>query len=243
MSYHRAYPHDPIEEIGPDVFMVRGQMQMNAMTRISRNMAIVKNGDDLSLINPIRLTPKGEAQLKALGTPKRIIRLGPFHGIDDPYYVDNFGVELWAQAGGKAYPEPPIDVELTAETPLPFPDAELFVFNGTVQPESALLIRRAGGILLTCDAIQAYLDYSRNNWFAKIMMPRIGFPKRTLVGPFWLKMMTPEDGSLKCDFDRLAALDFDHLLSAHGTLVPTGAKEQVRRAIDLAYADADGKPA
>lgn len=237
MAYGPAYPHDPIEEIGPDVFMVRGEIKMNAVMALSRNMAIVRSGGELSLINPIRLSPEGESALKALGTPKRIIRLGAFHGVDDPYYVDTFGAEFWAQAGGTTHLEPKIDVEITDATALPFEDGKFFLFNGTKHPECVLLIERAGGILLTCDAIQNYGDYSHNSLATKIMMPIIGFPKTCLVGPLWLKGVTPEGGSLKTEFERLLTLDFDRLLAGHGTLLPSGAHDAVERAVAKAFPD------
>ena len=115
------------------------------------------------------------------------------------------------------------------------PDAEVFAFEGTRQPECALLIRRDPGILLTCDAIQHYGDYRHNTLLARLLMPFIGFPKTTLVGPIWLKIMTPEGGSLKREFERLLALDFDRLLSAHGSLLEAGARESVAAAIRKAF--------
>jgi len=42
MAYAPAYPHDPIEPIAEDVFMVRGSIRMNALVRITRNMAIIR---------------------------------------------------------------------------------------------------------------------------------------------------------------------------------------------------------
>jgi len=33
MPYPPAYPHDPIEEIAADLFMVRGSIRMNALCR------------------------------------------------------------------------------------------------------------------------------------------------------------------------------------------------------------------
>ena len=56
------------------------------------------------------------------------------------------------------------------------------------KPEAVLLVRRDGGVLLTCDAIQHYGDYSRNNLPARLIMPYIGFPRTTIVGPFWNAM-------------------------------------------------------
>ena len=209
-------------------------MRMNAVLRISRNMVIIRHGDEFSLVNPIRLTAEGEGELGNLGVVKRIIRLGAFHGIDDPWYKHRFGAELWAQPAGAAYPEPPVDRLLEPDTALPFPEAELFCFNGTRQPEAALLIREPPGILVTCDAVQHYSDYSHNNLMARLAMPFIGFPKTTILGPFWLKMMTPEGGSLRTEFDRLLELDFDALIAAHGTYLPSGAKAGVRRAVEKA---------
>jgi hypothetical protein len=210
---------------------------MNALMHITRNMAIVRHEGELSLVNPIRLDEEGERQLRALGDIKRILRLGPMHGLDDPYYVDRLGAEFWAQGESETYPEPKIEQRLAADRPLPFPDAELFVFEGTKQPESALRIGRDPGTLLTCDAIQHYGDYRYNSLLARVVMPFIGFPRTTVVGPIWLKMMTPEGGSLKSEFERLLTLDFDRLLSAHGSLITSGAKESVARAVRKAFPD------
>ena len=208
---------------------------MNAVLRLSRNMVIVRHGDELTLVNPIRLNEEGESFLRGLGTVTRIIRLGALHGIDDPWYKHRFGAELWCQPGGTAHPEPPMDHPLGPDAELPFPEARLFCFSGTRQPEAALLIQDPPGILLTCDAIQHYGDYSHNNFMARLAMPFIGFPRTTVLGPFWLRMMTPEGGSLRGEFDRLLELDFDALIAAHGTYLPSGAKAGVRRAVEKAF--------
>jgi len=235
MAYAPAYPHDPIEEILPDVYLVRGSVRLNALMRITRNMAIVRHQGELSLVDPLRLNEEGERQLRALGDVKRILRLGPMHGLDDPYYVDRFEAELWTPGESSTYPLPPPDRRLTPALELPFPDAELFCFEGTQQPECALLIRRAGGLLLTCDSIQHYGDYRHNTLLARSVMPFIGFPRTTIVGPIWLKLMTPEGGSLRGEFERLLTLEFDQLLSAHGSLLRSGAREAVRKAVARAF--------
>ena len=94
MSHPPAMPHDPIEEMIPDVYMVRGTVRLNALMRISRNMAIVRHEGALTLVDPIRLDDEGEARLRELGRVERILRLGPMHGVDDPYYIERFGAEL-----------------------------------------------------------------------------------------------------------------------------------------------------
>ena len=238
MSYAAPLPHDPLEEVAADLFLVRGGVRMNPLMRITRNMAVLRHDGELSLINPIRLDEEGERQLLALGRIVRILRLGPMHGLDDPYYVERFQAELWAPGPSAIYPEPAIDRELAPAQPLPFPNAEVFVFEGTVQAEAVLLVRRDPGVLLTCDAIQHYGDYRHNSLLARILMPWIGFPKTTVVGPIWLKRMTPKGGSLQGEFERLLAMDFDGLLPAHGSLLASGAHASVETAVRRAFAAA-----
>lgn len=235
MDFAPVYPHDPIEQIADGVFMVRGSFKMNRILRITRNMAIVRQDGELTLVNPIRLTEAELRRLDALGAAKHIIRLGAFHGLDDPFYMARYQPAFWCQAGGSIYPEPPIDHVLTEDVELPFDKAKLFCFRNTKQPECALLLGTGRGLLLTCDAVQHYGDYTNNNLPARLIMPFIGFPKTTLIGPFWLKLMTPEEASLRDEFQRLLELEFDSLLSAHGTLLKTGAREAVRKAVAGAF--------
>ena len=118
---------------------------------------------------------------------------------------------------------------------LPFPNAGLFCFKHTLQAESALLIKLGNGILLTCDSTLHYRGYSNNNWFAGMMMPLIGFRKTTVSGPFRVKLMTGKGASLAGEFERLLKWQFDTLLSAHGTLLETGAHAAVTAAVEQAY--------
>ena len=75
MSYAPATPHDPIEEVFPDVFVVRGSVRMNPLMSITRNMAIVRHAGELTLVDPIRLNDEEERRLRELGSVKQILRL------------------------------------------------------------------------------------------------------------------------------------------------------------------------
>ena len=110
-------------------------------------------------------------------------------------------------------------------------------FQGLLQSESVLLVDKGEGLLLTCDAIQHYGDYLHNTLLAKFMMPFIGFPKTTIIGPIWLKLMTPEGASLESEFTRLLELPFDGLLSAHGSFLSTGAHQAVEAAFNKIFSN------
>ncbi len=236
MAYPPACPHDPIEELAPDVFMVRGSVRLNPLMRITRNMAILRHGGELTLVNPIRLDEGGESRLRVLGEVRRLFRLGPLHGQDDPYYVDQFGAELWTPGPSETYPEPKAQGQLADGAELPVAGVEVIAFQGSKQAEVALLLPQHR-LLLTCDAIQHYGDYRHNTLLARLVMPFIGFPRTTVVGPIWLKVMTPEGvDSLEPEFRRLLELRFDRLLSAHGSLLASGAHASVEAAVDRAFA-------
>ncbi len=227
-------PHDAIEQVFDNVYWVHGSISLGRGIRISRNMVIVRSGTDLTLISPVRLNTEGEAALDALGTVKNIVRLGCFHGVDDSYYVERYGAAFWCQEGSDNYSNPKPDHIIAEGSPLPIDDAELFVFRMTTKPESAILLPKHSR-LITVDGIQHYSDKSRCSLLARLIMPFIGFPTRTLIGPFWLKALTPDDGSLRKDFDRLLQLDFDNLISAHGTVCRGGAHQNVQRSVELAF--------
>lgn len=236
-QYPLACPHNPIREVAPDIFFVGGSIRMKPLMRISRNMVVIRTGDELTLINPIRLLPQAETELENLGTVKHAVRLGPFHGCDDPYTVQRFNTRFWCQPGSSVYPNPAPTDELKEDGPLPIPDAQLFEFRETIKPECALLIKRGNGLLLTCDSLQHYGDFSRQSLLAKAVMPFLGFGRRMLVGPMWLKGLTKRGSTLRNDFERLLELEFDALISAHGTPLMHGAKEAVRTAVARAKFD------
>jgi len=229
------YPHGGLEAIAEGVYVVRGSIKLNPLVRITRNMVVVQGEGGVTLIHAVRVNEETEQAICALGDIKYVLRLGAMHGVDDPYYVERFGAKFCCAPGGTAYPGPDIDVPLKEMLDLAITDAELFEFSGSKQPEAALLVRRGSGLLITCDAIQHYGDFSYNNTLAKLLMPFLGFKKTTLIGPIWLKAMTPEDASLQEEFERLVELPFDSLIAAHGTHLVSGAKDSVRAAIGRAY--------
>jgi hypothetical protein len=234
-DYPSALPHEPEEEIFPNIFLVHGSARVGPGMRLNRNMAIVRSNDDLSLINPVRLSAPAEARLERLGKVKHVIRIGYYHGVDDRYYVDRYGAEFWCQPGSERYREPRPTQILRDETPLPIPVAELFLFKATNFPESAILLKNHGGVLITCDSLQYWTDWSYCTLAAKLVIRINGFSLRMLIGTFWLKAMTPKGQSLRADFERLLKLEFKHLLGADGRLCRDQAHEQVAAEVGRAF--------
>ena len=234
-DFPEPLPHGDIKELGEGVYWVRGSAVMAPGVRIPRNMTIVVHDGEVTVIGAVRLSPIGEARLAELGELKHVVKIGYFHGMDDAYYLAKHGADYWTLPDG-ARDKDPTPTETLAGAHLPFPDAELFAFEHTKQPEGALLVKRAGGILVTCDAVQNWPDTSGCTLPAKLVTHLIGFTKRPAqIGPPWRKRMTPDGDTLKTDFERLAGLKFDKLIGGHGSPLQSGAQKALAATVAVTF--------
>jgi len=226
-AFPAALPHGPLRELFPDLYFVTGTTRptfMGTAWQFSRNMVVVRTGGELSLINSVRLAEAGLAALEALGTVKHVIRLGAFHGMDDAFYLERYGAELWALAGMTHEHSRATDRVMSVGAALPWADGSLFVFESAKMPEGIILLAREGGILIACDSLQNWLG--PDPFFdapSAERMASMGFFRSANVGPGWRAACEPD----AADFARLKNLSFRHLLSAHGEPLLARAHEQV----------------
>ncbi|WP_374404582.1 hypothetical protein [Niveibacterium sp.] len=215
-QYAPPLPHGPLEEVFPDVFFVTGTMKtelMNAHWHFSRNMTVVRDGDELTLINSVRLDDAGLAQLEALGQVANLVKIGSLHGRDDAFYKARYGARFWALPGMQHEGGLVADADLVAGGKVPFKGCSVFEFKTTKLPEAILHVDRAGGILVACDALQNWVQ--PDNFFSndsRNMMAGMGFFQRANFGPVWMQVSEPKVD----DFSRLRELSFKHALCGHG---------------------------
>jgi hypothetical protein len=210
----------------PNVFFVTGGFNPLPGLTITRNMMVVRQGEELVVVNSVRLGPEGEAQLAKLGTVKHVVRLGAFHGIDDPYYADRYNVPVWGPP--KLSHASSIKTTRTlSATDGPIDDATIFTFDEGKVAEAAIVLDKDDGVLLTCDSFQNWTTFDGCSFMGKLAMKAMGFGP-TLIGPQWVKAMGP---AIRNDLERLTKLHYRHLLSAHGTPLRDTAIEGLRGAM------------
>lgn len=232
-DFQPAYPHGDLREVADGVFFVTGTARMGPGMTIGRNMTVVRQGDELTLMNGVRLNDEGLQQLDALGKVKHILKVGNFHGSDDPFYVDRYGCQVWALPGSEHKPGVKTDREIGVGKDLPIDDADLFVFEASVgagKPEGAVRIDRAGGVLVTADSLQNWERVENCSFLAGIMT-RLMFYGPARVGPVWAKFVK-DGGDLRNDFQRLLAWQFEILLSGHGQALIGGAHKKALLSVD-----------
>jgi hypothetical protein len=225
-------PHAPVRTLFPGVWFAPSTISMRwPPITFSRNMVVVRGERGLVLLNPVRLSEDAEATLVREGPITDAVRLGTYHGRDDAYYVDRFGAALWGVPGRYAYPEPALAREIVDGGALPIPGARALVFTQTTLPECVVHLPEHR-LLITCDSVQHYENDDRLSLLARLVMYPMGFFKPCVIGPIWLKSVVPEGGSVRSDFERILALDFDCLVSAHGTPKLGGAKDALRAQVE-----------
>lgn len=235
-SYLPALPHSAISEPFKDIFFVTGTRQWHFMDldwQFSRNMTVVREGDELTIFNSVRLTDAGLKELEALGKITNLVQVGGLHGVDDAFYRDTFGVTYWAQPGA-GQPGVPVDRELIEGGELPVSGADLYTFKHSKVPETVFRLNRDGGILITCDAFQNYV--ASDEFFSEEstkVMTDMGFFTPTNVGPVWMQAAEPGPE----DFATLAQWSYEHVFCGHGVPVIGGASaaysETFKRLFDI----------
>jgi len=230
-----ALPHGLLEEIFPDVFFVTGMMKtvlMEVPWQFNRNMVVVRDGDALTLINSIRLDDTGIIQLEALGRVANVVKIGSMHGRDDAFYRQRYGAKFWAPAGMTHEHGLVADRELRSDGEMPFAGCGVFVFQTTKRPESILSIDRAGGILVSSDSLQNWLE--PDEFFSdesRQLMTEMGFFQPANIGPLWMRLNEPQ----REDFARLCELSFRHALCGHGAPLRETAKESYTARIQTMF--------
>jgi len=234
-SFPAAQPQDPIVELLPDLFLVRGSMTFGP-GRISRNMVVIRHDGELSLIGAVRMPPEGEARLESLGKVAHVIRLCAGHGLDDAYSVKRFGARFWAADDTQAvYTNPKPDVTFDEGDELPIGSSTVVRFRGILGSEVALVWHRNDGVVITGDALQHYDDWHRFNFGGWLFSRLSGFVPGTVVGPMWRRLFSYDDAQLRASFDTLLNTDFRHAVALHGTFVRANARERIIQAVDREF--------
>lgn len=243
IDYPLPQPHGEIRQLLPDFFSVPGTARLGLATTVKRNMGIIRCGEELVLVNPVRLREAQEEKLQDLGTIRHAVRLGYYHGCDDLYYRDRFNLTFWCQPHSDLYPAPAADKILREGGECPIPGGHFVEFSHSRHPEAALWAPINGGLLLACDALQYWQSWCGCSWCGKNLLRLSGFRRGMQVAPTWCTRMTPKRQgcaeSLQQDFARILALPFLHFMAAHGDFCADTAHEQVADAVARVFPGID----
>jgi len=227
----------PLLKVFDDVYQVRGSadlIDIIGKPTVGRAMTIIVDGDELHIINSVRVKPETEAEILKLGKIKYVYKLGWNHGMDDPYYVETHGAMFLAMPGMKSRMGIEPHKQLTESTELPLKGSKFFEFKSCIKElEGAIWLERNGGMVVVCDTLTNYAD----PWDGYGIGGKLAI--KTIQGAFGshlkpLRQKLVKDGStakaLGEDIIRLCDMKFDVMFSAHGWPLKPNADATVRKA-------------
>lgn len=245
MPYPSAQKHGPITQYKPNIYWVKGSVSLKAphsrfgplTLKFSRNMCIIKQGQSLILINSVRLNENALAELDELGTVKHVIRLAAFHGMDDPFYKDRYGADVWSVDAPYFRGVDPTNPEniyfkpdhrLHAECNLPLENSNYFEIDSGTLNEGLLRIEQDEGIAISGDSLQNWLAPDEYfNLSARLMMGKMGFIRECGIGPGWIQATKPDLTTILPFLEQ----PFECLIPSHGELVTSRASEKFKRSV------------
>ena len=88
MSDHPIYPHGPLRELAPGLWVVHGSLARNPLPR---TMVVYRlPGGGLWIHSAIAMNPEGMTALEALGRPQVLVVPNAFHRLDAPFYIARY---------------------------------------------------------------------------------------------------------------------------------------------------------
>lgn len=103
--------------------------------------------------------------------------------------------------------------------------------QGASISEAAIVWERNGGVLITSDALQHYVDWRFFSWPSVLVHRIMGFGAGTIVGPMWHRFLVANETEARKTFEMLLDLPFTHALGLHGGFVEGNAKAAISAAI------------
>jgi len=241
-NYRSVAPHGELEEVAENVYVVMGSHVIAMGLRVGLTMTIIKQGDELTIINANRFNKDVEDQILKLGKIKHIVRLSSMHGACDQYFVDKYQPTFWDLPS----PEdklPKGDKSLEDGTDFPIDGAKVLMMQDLKMPEAVVWIPHAGGTLIAGDIIQNGRPRPHGSWLGKVFSRGVGFMNGHCgCPPLYRTSVDIGKDMYSPNFPRIFELEFENIVSGHGPHQVGGAKEDLQLGIGLIQCYPTWKP-
>jgi hypothetical protein len=146
-------PNGPLVEIDERILTVAGDIPM-PLGNFPRRMTVVGlSGGRTAVWSAVALQEADMSRIEALGRPAVLIVPNPGHRLDAKIWKERYpDIVVLTPPGAKKLVEDVVPVDATEDV-LDDPEASFILVQGTVDSESALKIRRPGGVTLVTNDI------------------------------------------------------------------------------------------
>lgn len=209
-------------ELLPGIYGATGLIRVAGPYRVKGSMFILRDGQDLVLMDPFLLSDQETREMEALGRPSVILIAGEMHVRDTGAYRKRYGARVLAHRDAMSRLDVAVDHFFEDGEALP---AGLTAIGmpGTFRGET--VFRREGGVLLSGDALFNIQPEDHG-----LMMKMLGFPRHLGAMP---RLFMDNRKRADASYRRLLEHDFDKILVSHGAPILSDGKERLRAALNL----------
>lgn len=139
----RVLPHDPLQQLAPNLWRVEGSIEGMSMRRV---MAIARRSDGVLVVhNGIALDEAQMSRVEALGELGFLVVPNGYHRIDAPAFKRRYPkIRVMCPSGGRKRVEQVVPVDFDFDGYPADPDVAMRHVAGTKNAEGAMIVRHGG---------------------------------------------------------------------------------------------------
>jgi hypothetical protein len=219
-------PHGPLVQIDDGILTVAGEIEM-PLGRFPRRMTVVAlAGGGTAIYSAIALEAPEMALIEAMGPPAVLIVPGDAHRMDAAIWKQRYPrLRVLAPPGAAAKVGEVVPVDATTDI-LDDPAVRWTIVPGTGGHESALTVRRAGGVTIVCNDVIGNVAHP-DGIGARIMGRLMGFGVSEPQVPRVIKHKVIDDEAALAGQFRAWANEPDlaRVIVSHGDVIEENARE------------------
>ncbi|HJL44092.1 MAG TPA: DUF4336 domain-containing protein [Myxococcales bacterium LLY-WYZ-16_1] len=221
-----------LKDFAPGVWLVHRPVKLAPGLRFPCTMTVLRTEDRRLLIHsPFRIGPSTASSLEKLGEVRFVVAPNLFHHLFLPSAAEAFPQAAVFGPSGLAKKRPEISRLQAFEDGLPSdwpPEIEVHSIDGAPRVRERVLLHRPSRTLVVTDLL---FNIENAKGFAIRSILWAAGTLEGLAKSRITRMLTQNRDAFDRSVDGILQLDFDRLIMAHGSPIPTGAKARVRQTL------------
>jgi hypothetical protein len=232
LSQWTVLPHGELHEIDDGILTVTGDIPM-PLGNFPRRMTVVRlSGDRTAIFSAIAQPEPAMARIEALGKPSVLVVPNPGHRLDAKIWKDRYpDIRVLAPPGARDAVMEVVPVDATSDI-LDDPDSDFVIVPGTLDRESAMVVRRTRRTTVITNDIIGNTQHVRGigaKIMARLLRWGVSGPSVPLTARFFVK----DRAALAVQLREWAALpDLRRVIVSHGDPIDADPADTLRRLAD-----------
>lgn len=183
----RVLPHDPLQQLEPNLWRVEGSLEGMAMRRV---MTVARRSDGVLVVhNGIALEEEQMSRLEALGELGFLVVPNAYHRLDAPAFKRRYPkIRVLCPSGARKRVEKVVPVDFDYDGYPADPDVTVRHVAGTKNAEGAMVVRHDGSASVVLNDLLFNMPHLPGfvGWVLKHLTASSGGPRMSRVARMFL---------------------------------------------------------